>query len=261
MLFARLASYPGKEYRRLVRHPLFTATDPSALSPFPNPEETTPEMPRTRRPDFTKMNVAAGGVIYDALTNHRVLRATLRDMTFVIAHADDRADALTAAEQARTHYTRAYTILLTDGHLAGILAGLPRQDVDVLDAQDGHQPAGKIKVNGETEIVLPTECGFAPVAVALASDLHVGDIFTAGEVATDGSGREYGLVVFRALADFDLKTGAVERHIVTSYWDTASPANRANLSSRFVCGPDQVVHRVTRAQEFLAHLGLRELVG
>jgi hypothetical protein len=205
------------------------------------------------------MNIAAGGVIHDALTDHRVLYTTLRDLTFVIAHVDDRQRAITLAEQADG---RAYTVLFTDEQLAEIRAGNPHQDVDVLDAQRGHEPAARqIKVNGAVEIALTTEYGKVGVSAATADDLHAGDLFLAGKYTEDGTGREHGLTIFRALTDFDPETGTVEKHIVTPYWDDAIAADRANLSSTSTYGPDRVVHRVVDRPAFLAVLGLSDLAG
>lgn len=212
-----------------------------------------------QQPNFARMNIAAGGTIHNALIDHRVLRTALRDLTFVIAHADDRERAIEVADESRVT-SDTYTVLFTADHLAAIAADVDGLHVTVLDAQRDHQPAAtQIKVNAQVVIVLSTEHGRDVFTAATTGDLRAGDMFTAGKFTADSAGREHGLTVYRALTDYNPDSGTIEMHIVTRNWDSASVADRANLTSTSTGGPDWIVYRAVDRAASLARLGLSDV--
>lgn len=217
----------------------------------------------TPMPNFQRMNIPAAGTIHTALTadHRRILRCTLRDLFFVIAHQNDRDEALADAA-AQADRTRTYTILLNDSHLRALRGGsmwIRKLNLPVLDARDQHRPVDHIKVTSARSLPMRTEHGRFRAALATADQLRKGHLFTVGEYTIDGAGRNHGLTLYRALADYDPATGTVERHTVTRYWDIIGPLSRADLTGRTGCGPDHLVYLIDSHAAVLDKLGLADI--
>lgn len=225
----------------------------------------------TATPDFNRMNLAAGGTtLHKALADHRVLTSMLDHYMFVIANTADRTAALATADAhvAEQEGLRpVYTILLSDEHLTALHRGpVPATSVTlilnvaVLDAQNNHQPTPTaIKANNAVAVPLDTEHGRMTFILRTSRDLRAGDIYTCGNQAVDGNDTPSGLLLYRALADYDPTTGEVAHHIVTRTWDTASDADKANLTGALTGGPDNLVHRVHHQDRLRERLGLADL--
>jgi hypothetical protein len=212
----------------------------------------------TDQPDFMSMRIAAGGTVHAALTDpqRRILTAVQDKLTFVIAHRADRQVAEAVVDQHDPATT--YLVLLSSHHLDFIaLNEREKLLVRVLDSTG--RPVGRIKVGSDIGAVLPTEHGPAHVWVTTTLKLHRGDLFTCGDFVVDGAGGVHGLVLYRALSDFDPATGSVERHIVTRHWDDASDEVKADLTSHFTVGPDRMVHRVHNPHVLRTRLSLAQL--
>jgi hypothetical protein len=187
-----------------------------------------------RHPDFTRLNLAAGG----AITEHRVLVTMCHNLFFVVAHTDDRTAALDqATDLNRQHegFRPVYTVLLTDEHLAALADGAGHLNVTVLSAARRRAPT-PIKVNNRAGVDVLTARGLTATTVTTTGDLHAGDVYTCG-TPTLGSD-EPGHTVYRALADYNPATGEARHHIVTTDWTPADD------TGALTDGPDTVVYRV-----------------
>jgi hypothetical protein len=216
--------------------------------------------------NFNKMFIAAGGALREALAEHRVLTCTWRHLIFVIANTDDRDAALATADAHTVEQkgTRpVYTILISDEHLAALKAiGKMVLNMTVLDAQNNHAPADTaIKVNNVRMVNISTEHGPFFSTLATSRDLRAGDVYAGGNYDVDGDGNEGGRILYRALADYNPETGRVEHHIVTRHWNTASAADKANLTGALTGGPDNLVHRIVGNHErVIARLNLDDVL-
>jgi hypothetical protein len=208
--------------------------------------------------DFSRMNLAAGGRIRDALVDeHRVLDCmTGYFIFFVVAHADDADRARAWADELHTRHEGlrdVFTVLLTDAHFAALDADVDL-NVPVLIAADNHAPADTaIKVNNDGFVNLTTEYGKWNTEVTTTRELRAGDVFASGSERL-GSGKPEP-AVHRAVADYDPGRGEIRDHLVDPGWRAQPDTEYGALGD----GPNQIVFRIINQAKFYAKLDLVDL--
>jgi hypothetical protein len=213
-------------------------------------------MSKTVSFNFKKLNLSLGADVYKALEINRVLfspfEAPYGDRgLFVIGRNVKRMQDELAAVAPFDGET--YLILVTDEHLESIDRDSDQYEGTAAILDLAGEQLGEIRVNGGFGPILRTEHGEQDTSVVPAEQIEKGRVFATGDSRLP-DGR---LELLRALEDYSPKGFPV--HILTRTWDTASDADKEDLTKEFAPPATQLVFMVSFRGNLLDAIGVEDI--
>jgi len=214
-------------------------------------------MPKTVSINFERLNLPLGADVYEALEINRVLFSPFEDPygnrgLFVIGRDVKRMQDELAAVAPFDGET--FFILVTDEHLESVDRDSDQYESTAAILDPAGEQLGEIRVHGGFGPILRTEHGEQDTCVVPAEQIEKGRVFATGDRRLP-DGR---LELLRALEDYSPKGFPV--HVLTRTWDTASDADKENLTKEFTPPATQLVFMVAFRGDLLDAIGVKDIV-